>query len=105
MCRTSLSCTEASRARTDGVPQQYAQADTSETDRIVDAMHKYIKLVHRMLHDNFTGLIPKTGDVFDGSGWGPARAHESKYLFRLFFLLASILSPSNVENFPHFLGW
>ncbi|KAI3328555.1 duf1680 domain-containing protein [Ustulina deusta] len=55
---------------------QYAQADTSETDRIVDAMHKYIKLVHRMLHDNFTGLIPKTGDVFDGSGWGPARAHE-----------------------------
>ncbi|KAI0428964.1 duf1680 domain-containing protein [Xylaria sp. FL1042] len=55
---------------------QYAQADSSETDRIVDAMHSYIELVHTMLQNNFTGLVPKTGDVFDGSGWGPARAHE-----------------------------
>ncbi|KAI0546805.1 duf1680 domain-containing protein [Xylaria curta] len=55
---------------------QYAQADPSETDRIVDAMHRYIELVNSMLHNNFTGLIPKPGDVFDGSGWGPARAHE-----------------------------
>ncbi|KAI0437250.1 duf1680 domain-containing protein [Xylaria telfairii] len=55
---------------------QYAQADSSETDRIVDAMHRYIELVHSMLQDNFTGLVPKPGDVFDGSGWGPARAHE-----------------------------
>ncbi|KAI1428144.1 duf1680 domain-containing protein [Xylaria sp. FL1777] len=55
---------------------QYAQADSSETDRIVDAMHQYIELVHSMLQDNFTGLVPKTGDVFDGDGWGPARAHE-----------------------------
>ncbi|KAI8628037.1 duf1680 domain-containing protein [Xylariaceae sp. FL1651] len=55
---------------------QYAQADSSETDRIVDAMYQYIELVHSMLQDNFTGLIPKDGDIFDGSGWGPARAHE-----------------------------
>ncbi|RYC53993.1 hypothetical protein CHU98_g12215 [Xylaria longipes] len=57
---------------------QYAQADSSETDRIVEAMHRYTELVHSMLQNNFTGLIPKPGDVFDGSGWGPARAHESK---------------------------
>ncbi|KAI3320035.1 duf1680 domain-containing protein [Xylariaceae sp. AK1471] len=55
---------------------QYAQADHSETDRIVDAMHQYVELVHSMLKNNFTGLIPKEGDVFDGDGWGPARAHE-----------------------------
>ncbi|KAI0468746.1 duf1680 domain-containing protein [Xylaria cf. heliscus] len=55
---------------------QYAQADSSETDRIVNAMHRYIELVHSMLQNDFTGLIPKPDDVFDGSGWGPARAHE-----------------------------
>ncbi|KAI0408873.1 duf1680 domain-containing protein [Xylaria palmicola] len=55
---------------------QYAQADPEETDRIVNAMHRYTELAHSMLKDNFTGLIPKQGDVFDGSGWGPARAHE-----------------------------
>ncbi|KAI1200921.1 duf1680 domain-containing protein [Nemania serpens] len=55
---------------------QYAQADSSETDRIVNAMHRYTKLAHSMLQNNFTGLVPKTGDVFDGSGWGVARAHE-----------------------------
>ncbi|KAI1311370.1 duf1680 domain-containing protein [Xylaria venustula] len=55
---------------------QYAQADPAETDRIVDAMHRYVQLVHSMLQDNFTGLIPKDGDVFDGDGWGPARGHE-----------------------------
>ncbi|GAP91660.1 putative Six-hairpin glycosidase [Rosellinia necatrix] len=55
---------------------QYAQADPSETDRIVDAMYRYIKVTHSMLQNNFTGLIPREGDVFDGSGWGAARAHE-----------------------------
>ncbi|KAI2626307.1 duf1680 domain-containing protein [Xylaria nigripes] len=55
---------------------QYAQADSSETERIVDAMHRYVELVHSMLRNNFTGLLPKAGDVFDGDGWGPARAHE-----------------------------
>ncbi|KAI0873015.1 duf1680 domain-containing protein [Hypoxylon argillaceum] len=55
---------------------QYAQADPTETDRIVDAMHRYITLAHSMLQNNFTGLIPKPDDVFDGAGWGAARAHE-----------------------------
>ncbi|KAI1820352.1 duf1680 domain-containing protein [Xylaria intraflava] len=55
---------------------QYAQADPSETERIVDAMHRYIELVHSMLKDNFTGLIAKPDDKFDGDGWGPARGHE-----------------------------
>ncbi|KAJ8128703.1 hypothetical protein O1611_g4932 [Lasiodiplodia mahajangana] len=55
---------------------QYAQANPSETDRVVDAMYRYITLAHSMLQDNFTGLIAKPGDVFDGSGWGAARAHE-----------------------------
>ncbi|KAI1333111.1 duf1680 domain-containing protein [Xylariaceae sp. FL0255] len=55
---------------------QYAQADPSETDRIVDAMHRYVELAHSMLMDNFTGLIEQPGDVFDGGPWGAARAHE-----------------------------
>ncbi|KAI1341439.1 duf1680 domain-containing protein [Xylariaceae sp. FL0016] len=55
---------------------QYAQADSSQTDKIVNAMHTYIQLAHSMLQNNFTGLIPKADDVFDGDGFGPARAHE-----------------------------
>ncbi|KAH9902298.1 hypothetical protein F4778DRAFT_118534 [Xylariomycetidae sp. FL2044] len=55
---------------------QYAQADASSTDRIVDAMHRYVQLIHPMLQDNFTGLIPTEGDVFDTDGWGATRAHE-----------------------------
>ncbi|KAI5867086.1 hypothetical protein GGS23DRAFT_603201 [Durotheca rogersii] len=55
---------------------QYAQADALLRDRIVDSMHRYVQLAHSMLKDNFTGLIPKQGDEFDGSGWGPMRAHE-----------------------------
>ncbi|KAI0102154.1 duf1680 domain-containing protein [Nemania sp. FL0031] len=55
---------------------QYAQANPSETDRVVDAMYRYITLAHNMLQNNFTGLIAKPDDVFDGSGWGAARAHE-----------------------------
>ncbi|KAI0175984.1 hypothetical protein GGR52DRAFT_339335 [Hypoxylon sp. FL1284] len=55
---------------------QYAQADPSKTDRIVDSMHKYVQLAHSMLQDNFTGLIQKEGQDFDASGFGPMRAHE-----------------------------
>ncbi|KAI5927697.1 duf1680 domain-containing protein [Camillea tinctor] len=55
---------------------QYAEADKGQTDRIVDAMHRYVELVHSMLEDNFTGLIIKEGDVFDSDGFGLARAHE-----------------------------
>ncbi|KAI1765295.1 hypothetical protein GGR53DRAFT_267298 [Hypoxylon sp. FL1150] len=55
---------------------QYAQADPSQEDRIVDSMHKYIQLAHSMLKDNFTGLIEKEGQDFDGDGFGAMRAHE-----------------------------
>ncbi|KAI1390096.1 uncharacterized protein F4822DRAFT_224318 [Hypoxylon trugodes] len=55
---------------------QYAQADPSQTDRIVDSMHRYIQLAHSMLKDNFTGLIQKDGQDFDGDGFGAMRAHE-----------------------------
>ncbi|KAI1083366.1 hypothetical protein F5B20DRAFT_529738 [Whalleya microplaca] len=55
---------------------QYAQADASQTDKIVDAMHRYVNLAHSMLKDNFTGLIAKADDEFDPDGFGPIRAHE-----------------------------
>ncbi|KAI1376291.1 hypothetical protein F4677DRAFT_87977 [Hypoxylon crocopeplum] len=55
---------------------QYAQADSSQTDRIVDSMHRYIQLAHSMLQDNFTGLIQREGQDFDGDGFGAMRAHE-----------------------------
>ncbi|KAI2633742.1 hypothetical protein GGS26DRAFT_61096 [Hypomontagnella submonticulosa] len=55
---------------------QYAQADPSQADRIVDAMHRYVQLVHSMLKDDYAGLIPKEGQDYDESGFGPMRAHE-----------------------------
>ena len=55
---------------------QYAEADPSQTDRIVTAMHKFVILVNSMLRDNFTGLIPQPGDTFDPQGFGLDRAHE-----------------------------
>lgn len=42
----------------------------------MDSMHKYIQLAHSMLKDNFTGLIQKEGQDFDGDGFGAMRAHE-----------------------------
>ncbi|OTB06708.1 hypothetical protein M426DRAFT_20804 [Hypoxylon sp. CI-4A] len=36
---------------------QYAEADPTETDRIVDAMYRYVELAHSMLQNNYTGLI------------------------------------------------
>jgi hypothetical protein len=58
--------------------QQYTEADPTETDRIVTAMHKFVALAHSMLQDNFTGLIQnKTlGDNFDPWGFGLSRTHE-----------------------------
>lgn len=37
-------------------PQQYAGADSSQTKRIVDAMHKFVLLVRSMLENNFAWL-------------------------------------------------
>lgn len=55
---------------------QYAQADPSQEDRIVDAIHRYIQIAHSMLKNNFTGLIEKEGEDYDGDGFGAMRAHE-----------------------------
>ncbi|CVL06498.1 uncharacterized protein FPRN_05216 [Fusarium proliferatum] len=57
---------------------QYAEADPSERDRIVDSMHKFLKLTHSMLRSNFTGLIQdiNQGDHFDPFGFGLSRTHE-----------------------------
>ncbi|RKL43126.1 hypothetical protein BFJ72_g4539 [Fusarium proliferatum] len=57
---------------------QYAEADPLERDRIVDSMHKFLKLTHSMLRSNFTGLIQdiNLGDHFDPFGFGLSRTHE-----------------------------
>ncbi|EPE34274.1 Six-hairpin glycosidase [Glarea lozoyensis ATCC 20868] len=57
---------------------QYAEADPSQTTRIVDAMHKFVALTHSMLQNNFTGLIQQKSeaDNFDPYGFGLSRTHE-----------------------------
>ncbi|KUJ21209.1 duf1680 domain-containing protein [Mollisia scopiformis] len=55
---------------------QYAEADSTEADRIVDAMHRYVVLAHSMLRNNFTGLIVHGNDTFDTAGFGVGRTHE-----------------------------
>ncbi|OBT61933.1 hypothetical protein VE03_08242 [Pseudogymnoascus sp. 23342-1-I1] len=57
---------------------QYAEADPSQTDRIVDAMHKFATLTHSMLQNNFTGLLQQKSeeDNFDPFGFGVSRTHE-----------------------------
>ncbi|KAF2239544.1 duf1680 domain-containing protein [Viridothelium virens] len=55
---------------------QYAEADPSQTERIVDAMHRYVVLAHSMLQNNYTGLIVHGNDTFDTAGFGVGRTHE-----------------------------
>ncbi|KAH9211322.1 hypothetical protein DL95DRAFT_437274 [Leptodontidium sp. 2 PMI_412] len=57
---------------------QYAEADPSQTKRIVDAMHKFVALTHSMLQNNFTGLLQQKSeaDNFDPYGFGVSRTHE-----------------------------
>ncbi|KAL9114313.1 MAG: hypothetical protein Q9227_001735 [Pyrenula ochraceoflavens] len=55
---------------------QYAEADPTQTDRIVDAMHRYVDLAHSMLQNNYTGLIVHGDDTFDTAGFGVGRTHE-----------------------------
>ncbi|KAI1107562.1 hypothetical protein F4804DRAFT_163777 [Jackrogersella minutella] len=55
---------------------QYAEADTTQTERIVDAMHRYVVLAHSMLQNNFTGLITHGNDTYDTAGFGCGRTHE-----------------------------
>ncbi|KAL6407440.1 Six-hairpin glycosidase [Ilyonectria robusta] len=57
---------------------QYAEADPSQSNRIVDAMHGFVGLVHTMLDSNFTGLLQDKAqqDNFDPYGFGLSRTHE-----------------------------
>ncbi|KAI1415896.1 hypothetical protein F5Y13DRAFT_206837 [Hypoxylon sp. FL1857] len=55
---------------------QYAEADPTETERIVDAMHRYVVLAHSMLKNNYTGLLVHGNDTFDTAGFGVGRTHE-----------------------------
>ncbi|KFY78878.1 hypothetical protein V499_02053 [Pseudogymnoascus sp. VKM F-103] len=57
---------------------QFAEVDPSQTDRIVDAMHKFTTLAHSMLQNNFTGLLQQKSeeDNFDPFGFGVSRTHE-----------------------------
>ncbi|KAI9712662.1 MAG: hypothetical protein M1820_001283 [Bogoriella megaspora] len=55
---------------------QYAEADLTQTDRIVDAMHRYVTLAHSMLQNNYTGLLVHGNDIFDTAGFGVGRTHE-----------------------------
>ncbi|ORY68337.1 duf1680 domain-containing protein [Pseudomassariella vexata] len=55
---------------------QYAEADSTQTERIVDSMHRFVVLAHSMLQDNYTGLIVHGDDTFDIAGFGMGRTHE-----------------------------
>ncbi|KAI1321397.1 hypothetical protein F5Y16DRAFT_413728 [Xylariaceae sp. FL0255] len=55
---------------------QYAEADPTQTERIVDSLYRYITLAHSMLKNNYTGLIAHGNDTFDTAGWGVGRSHE-----------------------------
>lgn len=51
------------------------EADPSQADKVIPAMHKFFGLMHNMLADNYTGYIFHQGDVSDPL-WGRARDHD-----------------------------
>ncbi|KAI9759486.1 MAG: hypothetical protein M4579_002326 [Chaenotheca gracillima] len=54
---------------------QLAEANATESARVVPALHKFMTLMHSMLADNYAGYTPHDGDVFDAS-WGQVRSHD-----------------------------
>ncbi|KAK1725879.1 uncharacterized protein BDZ83DRAFT_575663 [Colletotrichum acutatum] len=54
----------------------HAIADSTKRQAIMDAIFRFIRLVHAMLKDNYAGYIPRKDDVFDLQLFGVARAHE-----------------------------
>ncbi|KAF9874774.1 duf1680 domain containing protein [Colletotrichum karsti] len=54
----------------------HAIADSSRRAMILDAVFRFVRLVHSMLKNNYQGYIPQEGDVFDLQLFGVARAHE-----------------------------
>ncbi|KAK1543781.1 hypothetical protein CPAR01_04414 [Colletotrichum paranaense] len=54
----------------------HAIADSSKRHTIMNAIFRFVRLVHAMLKDNYAGYIPQKDDVFDLQLFGVARAHE-----------------------------
>ncbi|EEQ89916.1 uncharacterized protein BDCG_05036 [Blastomyces dermatitidis ER-3] len=52
-----------------------AQAGTPEAERILNAMHKFVQLMHSMLSNNLQGLVWHEGDDFNEQ-WGRSRAAD-----------------------------
>ncbi|KKZ61401.1 hypothetical protein EMCG_03957 [[Emmonsia] crescens] len=52
-----------------------AQAGTPDAERILNAMHKFVGLMHSMLSDNLQGLVWHKGDDFNEQ-WGRSRAAD-----------------------------
>ncbi|PGG95508.1 hypothetical protein AJ79_10019 [Helicocarpus griseus UAMH5409] len=52
-----------------------AQTGTTEAKRILDAMHKFVVLMHSMLSNNLQGLVWHEGDDFNEQ-WGRSRAAD-----------------------------
>ncbi|GIC84336.1 uncharacterized protein Aud_000151 [Aspergillus udagawae] len=52
-----------------------AEAGTELETRILDAMHRFVDLMHSMLSDNYRGLVQQTEDDVDDR-WGRARAAD-----------------------------
>ncbi|KAL0930458.1 DUF1680 domain containing protein [Colletotrichum truncatum] len=54
----------------------HAIADSSRRTVILEAIFRFVRLVHSMLQNNHQGYIPQEDDVFDLQLFGVARAHE-----------------------------
>ncbi|KAG5298928.1 DUF1680 superfamily domain-containing protein [Histoplasma capsulatum G186AR] len=52
-----------------------AQPGDAEVERILNAMHKYVNLMHSMLSNNLQGLVWHHGDKFNEQ-WGRSRAAD-----------------------------
>lgn len=54
----------------------HAIADSTKRQAIMDAIFRFVRLVHVMLKDNYAGYIPRKDDIFDLQLFGVARGHE-----------------------------
>ncbi|KAI8245238.1 Non-reducing end beta-L-arabinofuranosidase [Colletotrichum sp. SAR 10_99] len=54
----------------------HAIADSSRRATILEAVLRFVRLVRKMLKNNYQGYIPQKDDVFDLQLFGVARAHE-----------------------------
>ncbi|GME64466.1 hypothetical protein GTA08_BOTSDO03852 [Neofusicoccum parvum] len=54
----------------------HAEADSAKRTVVIQAILKFVRLVHKMLSNDYEGYLPKDGDEFDPQWFGVARAHE-----------------------------